>query len=88
MQQEINNLRNKLVMSQSRAFELVAQLTEERDTARVTADSQREVLNHVIKLLGLTTPTPDDIYAAVSKLNKPKPVKKLAKKTTKKVAKK
>lgn len=70
LQQQVNELNSKLVISQSKAFELMAQLTEEKNMANANTASWQGVVQKVSDILGLENPTIDAVYAAVNKLVK------------------
>jgi len=75
--QQIQQIRTKLVNSQSKSFEMIAQLTDERDMARNSYENVQAVLDQVILTLGLENPTAPELFEALNKaitLSSKKPV--------------
>ena len=80
--QQIQELNNRLITMQSRSFEMLAQLTEERDTARVATKQLEGAVNQFVSTIGLEGPTTvDDILQNLNELValRPTPKKKAVK---------
>ena len=75
-ERKIQELTNQIVNAQSKAFNMTAQLTEERDMARAQANQWQEVLGRITTILGLENPSIEDVMKKVTSLMpKPKGVK-------------
>jgi hypothetical protein len=77
--QEVQELTNKLVNAQSRSFEILSNLTGERDEARTQTTNMNQILTQVVGVLGLEAPSVDAMLAEISRL-KELDIKKKAKK--------
>jgi hypothetical protein len=68
-EQKIQELTNKLVMAQSKSFEMLAQLTEERNQARNQGLQLQELIDKVATMIG-SGPTQQDFFDRIGVLIK------------------
>lgn len=65
---QIQELADKLVQAQSRSFEMISNLTGERDEARVATQRLDNVLKLIVSSLGMEGPTIDSLVAEINRL--------------------
>ena len=70
LEKQLEQLNESLVKSQSRSFELIANMTEERDAARSTVVQLNNFLKIIADTLGMENPTAEGIVAEVTRLAK------------------
>jgi len=75
-QEQISALQAKLQVSQSRSFELISQLSAERDNAVQSANQKNQVLQQIVAILGLKAPSIDELIAEIAKNVPKKPAPK------------
>jgi len=57
VEEQIKQLQAQLQASQSRSFEMISQISSERDRANNTVDSLQKVMAQIVDILGLDKPT-------------------------------